>query len=37
MTKEGVDVGELLDWPGVPLMFSFKDVDGNTFYLSEPG
>ena len=37
MSKEGVDVGELLDWPGVPLMFSFKDVDGNTFYLSEPG
>ena len=37
MTKQGVDVGELLDWPGVPLMFSFKDIDGNTFYLAEPG
>jgi catechol 2,3-dioxygenase-like lactoylglutathione lyase family enzyme len=37
MTEEGVDVGELLDWPGVPLMFSFTDVDGNRYYLSEPG
>ncbi len=37
MTDQGVDVGELLAWPGVPLMFSFKDIDGNTFYLSEPG
>jgi predicted enzyme related to lactoylglutathione lyase len=37
MTEQGVDVGELLAWPGVPLMFSFKDIDGNTFYLSEPG
>ena len=36
MTEHGVDVGELLHWPGVPTMFSFRDVDGNTFYLSEP-
>ena len=36
MTEQGVDVGELLAWPGVPLMFSFKDIDGNTFYLAEP-
>jgi catechol 2,3-dioxygenase-like lactoylglutathione lyase family enzyme len=37
MAQHGVDVGELLRWPDVPLMFSFRDVDGNTFYLAEPG
>jgi hypothetical protein len=31
----GLDVGELLDWEGVPLMFSFLDHDGNRFYASE--
>ena len=31
----GLDVGELLDWPDVPLMFSFVDFDGNRFYVSE--
>jgi catechol 2,3-dioxygenase-like lactoylglutathione lyase family enzyme len=31
----GLDVGDLLDWPGVPLMFSFADLDGNRFYVSE--
>jgi hypothetical protein len=36
MRSQGVDVGELLRWPGVPLMFSFKDIDGNVFYLAEP-
>jgi catechol 2,3-dioxygenase-like lactoylglutathione lyase family enzyme len=25
----GVDVDELLQWPGVPAMFSFRDQDGN--------
>jgi lactoylglutathione lyase len=37
MERNGVDVGEVLRWPGVPLMFSFRDGDGNTFYLAEPG
>jgi catechol 2,3-dioxygenase-like lactoylglutathione lyase family enzyme len=37
MTAAGVDVDELLRWPDVPLMFSFRDPDGNTFYLAEPG
>ena len=37
MTEQGVDVDEILRWPGVPAMFSFRDVDGNTFYVSEPG
>jgi len=31
----GLDVGELLDWKDVPLMFSFLDLDGNRFYVSE--
>ena len=31
----GLDAGELLDWPEVPLMFSFLDLDGNRFYVSE--
>jgi catechol 2,3-dioxygenase-like lactoylglutathione lyase family enzyme len=37
MTQLGVDVDEVLRWPGVPPMFSFRDIDGNTFYLAEPG
>ena len=37
MERHGVDVGEMLRWPGVPAMFSFKDIDGNVFYLAEPG
>ena len=31
----GLDPDDLLDWPGVPLMFSFVDPDGNRFYVSE--
>jgi hypothetical protein len=31
----GLDAGELLAWPDVPLMFSFVDFDGNRFYVSE--
>jgi len=31
----GLDVGDLLDWPDVPLMFSFVDPDWNRFYVSE--
>ena len=33
--EAGLDAAELLDWPGVPLMFSFVDLDGNRFYVSE--
>lgn len=32
----GLDVGELLDWPTAPLMFSFCDFDGNRLYVAEP-
>ena len=31
----GLEVDDLLDWPGVPLMFSFADRNGNRFYVSE--
>jgi hypothetical protein len=31
----GFNAGDLLDWPNVPLMFSFVDLDGNRFYVSE--
>ncbi|GAA1177795.1 VOC family protein [Pseudonocardia alaniniphila] len=29
LTAAGVDVDELLNWPGVPPMFAFRDQDGN--------
>jgi hypothetical protein len=32
----GLSVGELLDWPTAPLMFSFCDFDGNRLYAAEP-
>jgi catechol 2,3-dioxygenase-like lactoylglutathione lyase family enzyme len=31
----GVDVGELLQWPGVPPMFSLRDPDGNGLEIVE--
>jgi catechol 2,3-dioxygenase-like lactoylglutathione lyase family enzyme len=32
----GVDVDdEVMRWPGVPPMFSFRDPEGNTFYIVE--
>ncbi len=33
--RAGVDVDAILDWPGVPPMFSFRDADGNTLYVVE--
>ena len=33
--RRGVDVDAILDWPGVPPMFSFRDADGNTLYVVE--
>jgi predicted enzyme related to lactoylglutathione lyase len=35
MTRNGVDADEVLRWPEVPAMFSFRDIDGNTFYVVE--
>ncbi len=34
--ERGLSVGELLDRPTAPLMFSFCDLDGNRLYVSEP-
>jgi lactoylglutathione lyase len=31
----GVDVGELLHWPGVPPMFALHDPDGNALRIVE--
>jgi catechol 2,3-dioxygenase-like lactoylglutathione lyase family enzyme len=31
----GLEVGELLDWETAPLMFEFRDPDGNRFYVTE--
>jgi lactoylglutathione lyase len=33
----GVEVGELLRWPGVPPMFAVRDQDGNGFEIVEEG
>ncbi len=30
-----VDADEILRWPGVPAMFSFRDPDGNAFSITE--
>jgi predicted enzyme related to lactoylglutathione lyase len=36
LTGQGVDAdAEVMRWPGVPAMFSFRDPDGNTLYLVE--
>jgi len=31
----GVETSELLNWPGVPPMFTFRDQDGNTLYVAQ--
>ena len=35
MREAGIEVGELLRWPGVPAMFDFRDRDGNRFEIVE--
>jgi catechol 2,3-dioxygenase-like lactoylglutathione lyase family enzyme len=35
LSARELNVGELLDWESVPLMFSFRDFDGNRFYVSQ--
>jgi catechol 2,3-dioxygenase-like lactoylglutathione lyase family enzyme len=35
LAAAGVDVDEVLRFPGVPPMFSFRDPDGNTLYAVE--
>ena len=31
----GVDIDEILRWPGVPAMFAFRDPNGNPFSITE--
>ena len=35
LQDRGVEVGELLRWPGVPAMFAFHDDDGNGLEIVE--
>jgi lactoylglutathione lyase len=35
LQSRGVDVGELLRWPGVPPMFAVRDQDGNGLEIVE--
>lgn len=35
IASRGMNVGELLRWPGVPPMFTFDDLDGNRFVIHE--
>jgi hypothetical protein len=35
LKSQGVEVGEVLRWPGVPPMFMFRDLDGNRLEIIE--
>ncbi len=35
LRDRGVDVGELLQWEGVPPMFAFRDPDGNGLEITQ--
>jgi hypothetical protein len=35
LRSRGVEVGELLRWPGVPAMFALHDQDGNRLEIVE--
>jgi lactoylglutathione lyase len=35
MRAQGVDVDDVLHWPGVPPMFAFRDQDGNGLEIVE--
>ena len=37
LASMGCEVGDLLDWDTAPLMFSFLDLDGNRFYVTQDG
>lgn len=34
MEVAGVDLDDILRWPGVPAMFAFRDPDGNAFSIT---
>ncbi len=35
MCERGVDADDVLRWPDVPAMFTFRDIDNNTLYVVE--
>jgi predicted enzyme related to lactoylglutathione lyase len=35
LSEHGTEVGDLLQWPGVPAMFELTDPDGNTLVVVE--
>lgn len=35
LAEQGLDVGDLLDWETAPLIFSFRDIDGNRYYVGQ--
>jgi lactoylglutathione lyase len=35
LRSRGVDIDDVLRWPGVPAMFTFRDLDNNTLYVVE--
>ena len=37
LVEKGATTGELLEWDGVPPMFTFDDPDGNQFYVVATG
>ena len=37
LARQGVEVDEILRWPGTPPMFAFRDPDGNAFSITERG
>lgn len=34
LVDAGIDAGELLQWPGIPPMFTVRDPDGNGFEIT---
>ena len=34
LSGAGVDIDEILRWPGIPAMFAFRDPDGNAFSIT---
>jgi lactoylglutathione lyase len=35
LATAGVEVDDILRWPGTPAMFAFRDPDGNAFSITE--
>jgi catechol 2,3-dioxygenase-like lactoylglutathione lyase family enzyme len=35
LAAKGLEVSDLLDWETAPLMFSFRDLDGNRIYVGQ--